>query len=617
MKKTININLGGQAFIIDEEAFDILHRYFEDLKQKFSNENEQKEILADIEARIAEIFTERLGKARAVINEEDVVKVVSLMGRPEDIAGETDSAPTGSGNKQQDQHFVNYGKAEKKLFRDPDNKKVGGVISGLCYYFGWGDPTWIRILILGLFILSFFTHLGLGFPLAVIYLILLIVVPEAVSSSEKLQMKGEPVTIKNIEKEVRDAMTTAGQSINKMVRDKGTRGRLLDILITIGTLITKVVMLIVLIICVAMMLVLITGFFSLSFLSSSELSEITHLLVSSRYIIMLINIGILMVFGIPVLVAMYDAIRFLADSKARNPVLKRIFWAAWFGGIILLTASSWVVVKNFVAANTSIQKVQLLKPKGGTLRVQLADTLGHALLLHSRDDEGFSSFIHISGMSGTDYGFAFSDMKLEIAVSPDSNFYVEKVAFSRGSSITDAARNIQQMRYKFSQTDTTLNLDNRFELPKNGRWRAQHIKLRVYVPAGSRISFADNIDQMEATVKGNDYFDEGMLAGKTLTVDEGKLKCMNCKEKVIVDEEKDQTDNGDEEEDDNKPNGHVTVTSGDKKSELKDVSVNINQNGVSLTGKNEKDEKVKVKVNEHGVRVITTDTNGNTHISTK
>jgi hypothetical protein len=94
MKKTININLGGQPFIIDEQAYDILHRYFEALKQKFTNENEQKEILSDIEARVGEVFAERLGKTRAVVNEEDVVYIISLMGKPEDVAGETESNAT-------------------------------------------------------------------------------------------------------------------------------------------------------------------------------------------------------------------------------------------------------------------------------------------------------------------------------------------------------------------------------------------------------------------------------------------------------------------------------------------------------------------------------------------
>ena len=95
MKKTININLGGQPFIIDDHAFELLHSYLENLKEKFTNEAEQKEILSDIEARVAEVFAQRLGKSRAVVNEEDVTYIISLMGKPEDIAGEPETQDAG------------------------------------------------------------------------------------------------------------------------------------------------------------------------------------------------------------------------------------------------------------------------------------------------------------------------------------------------------------------------------------------------------------------------------------------------------------------------------------------------------------------------------------------
>jgi hypothetical protein len=283
---------------------------------------------------------------------------------------------------------------------------------------------------------------------------------------------------------------------------------------------------------------------------------------------------------------MYDAIRYLTDSKVKNPVFKRTLWFIWFVGIILLSISAWTVAKNFTAVDTVNQKVQLLSPRGGTLRVQLADTMGNVIALRNSDDQEFSTFIHIDGMSKTDYGFAFSDINLEVAVSPDSNFYVEKVTTSRGASFADADKNIQMMRYKFSQTDTTLNLDDKFELPKEGKWRGQKIKIRIYVPEGKNITFADNMDQMEASVKGNDYFDDGMISGKTLHVENGKVKCPDCKEKVINDDDKD---------DDSKGNGrsHVSVqTNGSN--QLNNPSVNINQNGVSVVGTNEKGEKIKV-----------------------
>jgi hypothetical protein len=244
--------------------------------------------------------------------------------------------------------------------------------------------------------------------------------------------------------------------------------------------------------------------------------------------------------------------------------------------------------------------------------------MGNVLTVRSPDDEEFSSVVHITGLTRTEYGFAFSDIKLEIAVSPDTNFYVEKVAFSRGASFADAGKNIQLMHYKFSQTDTTLNLDDKFELPKDGKWRGQRLKIRIYVPEGKRISFAENVGQIEASVKGNEYFDDE-LPGKTLQVEGGKIKCPDCKEKVITDENADEDvpDAPEAPDAPDAPEAPGGKSTGSKHENLKNVSVNINQNGVSVTGDDDKDGKVKIKVNDKGVKIITTDSNGNTKVTKK
>ena len=599
MKKTININLGGQPFIIDEPAFDILHGYFEALKLKFTNENEQKEIISDIESRIAEIFAQRLGKTRAVVAEEDVVYVISLMGRPEDIAGESDTHTPGQDTKTSSTTYT--GPVEKKFFRDPDNKKVGGVVSGLCYYFGWSDPTWIRIGLVAIIALSMFANLGIGVPLAVIYLILLVVVPEANTSAEKLQMQGKPVTLQNIEKEVREAMTTAGNSVNTILKDNDTGNKLVSAFLTIGRIILKLFLAFVVFICVILMLALVTSFFGLSMLSSASLTDITHLLVSSRYTIMLFNVGLLLAVGVPLVSIMYDSIRYLTNSQVNNPIFKRILWGGWFIGLVLLTLSSWSVFRYFAASDTVNDKVQLVMPKSGTLHIQMADTLGHALVLHNDDDKEFSSLVHIDGLSKTPFGFSFSDLKLEIAVSPDSNFYVERVAFSRGANFADAGKNIQMIKYRFSQTDSILNLDDKFELPKDGKWRSQHVKIRVYVPEGKNVTFADNVDQIETSVKGNDYFDDGEVSNKTLHVEGGKVKCINCKEKMISDED------GDAPEPPEPP-----LPPGKDSDEMKTQTVNISPKGVYINDKNEKSENVHVEINDKHVIITKTDSAGHT-----
>ncbi|MBS1683271.1 MAG: PspC domain-containing protein [Bacteroidetes bacterium] len=605
MKKTININLGGQPFIIDEPAFDMLHHYFESLKQKFANENEQKEIIADIESRIAELFTQRLGKTRAVVGEEDVIYVTTLMGRPEDIAGEPDTA--GAGTQANTTIYTTAsGKVEKKLFRDPDNKKVGGVISGLCYYFGWGDPTWIRIALAGVLVMTIVFKFGIGLPIAVIYLILLIVVPEATTSAEKLQMRGEPVTIQNIEKEVRDAMNTAGHSMNTLLRDDKVRNGLS----TAARAFAKIFLVFVLLFCTGSLIVLAMVCLGLSIFSAASLSDLTRLFVSSRHMITMFNVGLFLAVGIPLISVMYDSIRFLTDSNVKNPILKKVFWGGWFIGLALLAFSSWSILKDFAASDTVQDKVQLVTPAGGTLHVQMADTLGHIIAINDEDESGSSSFTWMAGMATTDFGYSFSDIKLEVVPSPDSNFYVERVAFSKGASFADASKNIKMIKYRFSQSDSLLNLDSRFELPKDGKWRDQHIKIRIYVPEGKRLSFAPSVDAMEVNVKSDDYTDDGVVSGKVLQVEHGKLMCTNCKERMISDDESDLPEPPEAPEAPGVPGEHFKVRTDKDSDELKDFTVNINDKGMEVRGKNAKNQNVHVQINEHKMSVSKTDAQG-------
>ena len=195
MKTTITINLGGKVFHIDDDAYEMLHTYLIAVEKQFKSEDERKEIMLDIEARLSELFTETLGQKRDVIMKDDVSKVISIMGEPEDFADdETKKESAGSTGRESKRKRMNY-KTAKKLFRDPDNRILGGVCGGLGAYFNI-DPIVFRII----FILIAF---GMGSGL-IIYIILWIAIPEATTTAQRLEMRGEPITIENIKKAVRD-----------------------------------------------------------------------------------------------------------------------------------------------------------------------------------------------------------------------------------------------------------------------------------------------------------------------------------------------------------------------------------------------------------------------------
>jgi len=194
MNKTININLASTFFHIDENAYDLLKSYLNKLEKAFTKSQGKEEILRDVEVRIAELFQERKKNSDYVITLEDVEEVIKILGQPQDFITEEEAE-----NETQTQTV------SKKLFRDPDDKYIGGVASGMGYYFGI-DTTWIRLLwlLFGLFSAG---------TIILIYIVLWILIPEAKTTADKLSMKGEPVNIATIEKKIREEFEEVSSKI--------------------------------------------------------------------------------------------------------------------------------------------------------------------------------------------------------------------------------------------------------------------------------------------------------------------------------------------------------------------------------------------------------------------
>ena len=196
MKKTISINIGNIFFNIDEDAFNKLHHYLNTIRGHFSKSDGQEEIMSDIESRIADLFQQKINDTKQVISLSDVDDVIKIMGKPEDYVLDAEDFDQGNKNSHE-QTTSSRLRNPKRLYRDSDNRYVAGVCSGIGYYFGF-DPMWLRLA----FAFSFL-FFGSGF---MIYFILWIIVPEARTTSEKLEMRGEPVTFDNIGKAVENEM---------------------------------------------------------------------------------------------------------------------------------------------------------------------------------------------------------------------------------------------------------------------------------------------------------------------------------------------------------------------------------------------------------------------------
>src|SRR5690606_19961848 len=127
MNKTVNINLGGMFFHIDEDAYQKLSRYFESIKRQLSDSDGKDEIMSDIEYRISELFSEKLKSDKQVISMKDLDEVIAIMGEPKDYRLDEEDTTTGS---------TYSSRKTKKLYRDVDNNVLGGVLGGLSHYIG-------------------------------------------------------------------------------------------------------------------------------------------------------------------------------------------------------------------------------------------------------------------------------------------------------------------------------------------------------------------------------------------------------------------------------------------------------------------------------------------------
>lgn len=200
MNKVLNINLGGYAFTIDQNAFEHLDQYLNTIEHHFRKSEGCEEIVSDIEARMAELFRDNL-RQDEIVSMKDVDKAIQIMGTPEDFGAEPMSAEDASSSSTTE--GLKFG---KRLFRDPSDEHVGGVCSGLSAYFGIEDPVWLRI-----FFVVFTLSGGVGIPL---YLILWAVIPAAKTPSDYLAMRGEPINIHNIGKKVEEGVEMFAEKID-------------------------------------------------------------------------------------------------------------------------------------------------------------------------------------------------------------------------------------------------------------------------------------------------------------------------------------------------------------------------------------------------------------------
>lgn len=252
MKKTLTVNLGGTVFNIDDDAYRLLDNYLSNLKMHFSKEAGADEIVDDIERRISELFAEKLSTGLQVITIADVEEVIARMGKPEDMETEKESSSFDSGAANAGKSYGSgawsgdstYGAARRRLYRNPDDKMLGGVVGGLAAYLGW-DVTLLRLLLLVILVC------GVG-TLIPVYIVCWLLIPEAHTAAEKLNMRGEAVTVENIGKTVTDGFEKMANGVNDYMKSDKPRTlfqKIGDALVMVAGWFLKICLVIFAIIC--------------------------------------------------------------------------------------------------------------------------------------------------------------------------------------------------------------------------------------------------------------------------------------------------------------------------------------------------------------------------------
>jgi phage shock protein PspC (stress-responsive transcriptional regulator) len=323
MKKTFTVNIGGVILHIDEDAYQKLNNYLEKLTLHFREDPSKEEIMADIESRIAELLNEKTTKGQAV-NIDHITEIIEIMGKPEDFDADTEEQKEAE-NKTKKKH--------KHLYRNPDDKMLGGVASGIAAYLNT-DTALVRILLVILGFLSF------GFSI-ILYLLFWIIVPEAETLSEKLEMRGEDISIENIKKNIQPEFEKVKNSVNAFVHSDNFKSTTKDIASVFGR-ITAIFFKVlfglisaVIIFALVMIIIMIVSPAAIALLPPATTDpDVQYFLSVIDYKLFVIG-GILLATA-PLLAIFYVLSRIIFGAKSSSKLGLHIASILWTVGIIVL-----------------------------------------------------------------------------------------------------------------------------------------------------------------------------------------------------------------------------------------------------------------------------------------
>lgn len=511
MKKAIKINLNGSIFHIDEDAFEKLKKYLDAISRHFSNKDEGDEIMNDIESRIAELFLEKITKEEEVISIKLVSDVIEIMGDPDEII-DTDEEKT-SGSKSS-RTYGNQSSNARRLFRDTENSVVAGVASGMGAYFNI-DPLIIRIL----FVVFFFAG-GSSF---LIYIILWIVLPKAETAAQKLEMRGEPVNVSNIEKKVREEFKTAKENVKTAANSesaKKTKNAANHFFSELGKVLLVFIKVILILIGtsfvlggIGIIIGLITGsFVGLNFFPFGNyeftLSELLSPFTDPVSITLLI-FSLTLLFLIPVIAMVYGLIKLIFSIKTKNRGLTIGATSLWFVALIMIVGILALETGNYSDSGNSIRK--------STLSIN-SDTLYISINQHQKNefekDLAFNFDNNSKWFLTEDLDRIYGIVNFDIEKADDNKLKLEVEKRSKGKNWDEADDNASNLKYNFKTRENKLVLDPYFFIDGSEKWRFPRVDLRLEIPEGQYVFLEKDTRDILNDVYNVDHISDWKMGGR-------------------------------------------------------------------------------------------------------
>lgn len=514
MKKNIQINIGGSIFSIDEDAYQRLDKYLTSIKEYLINSDERDEIIKDIEMRIAELLLERQSSTQSAIELGHIEEIIEVMGQPEEY------------RLEEDDNIEYQTKSAKKFYRDTEDRFIAGVASGLAHYVGI-DPVWMRLLWV------FIVLAGVGSPIF-IYILLWIIVPEARTTSEKLQMKGKSVNLSNIEKSLKEEYA----NVTKKVKDADIKGmknsfkkgsaRFFDWLLRVGKRLIRIVVFTLGIFLLITSFSTIIVFTVMFFIPNSHFLYSSINLGSNVYLFNGANISSIH-FWILKLASHLSLIipfifLFILSLVAINPKMKPVgrvtktsLLIVWVVSIV--TISYYVISANYSTKYTgkTLEHIDLNLSAKDTLifKTNLHPSLSN---IHTN-----TNFLIQNDSLGVQYIYGSN---FNIIIKPTDNDYaslkVEKSA--KGSSVNQANTIANNISYTYQIDKNVLTLDNYYLIYNTIQNNNSRIRVYLELPKGMLFK----MDKESANKSFKQNRNDRIISEKYLQINDNIIECISC-----------------------------------------------------------------------------------------